>query len=440
VKGQDLSLFCRKERKYKSCEFYENEMTKSSLEYNIPDIEDFNDFALENKFCPYFQQRNKMENSQLILLTYNYIFYDKIRTQTEINLSNSIILIDEAHNIDKVCQEASSLTLTNNLIEMCLIDFFNFLKYSTKYPYYESIKLDKFTYYIKSDNERIRAHIKYLQDVQSQLTLYEIYKNENEEYKQKLTMEDLFKIFCLKENDFDDNFKMFDDSLLIKSVQHHIEEEENKPSMLSQFLEIKQKVNFLFRINKESKEILNNFRLFIEGEVIKKNLKEPNTYNTKKLSVLQNKTLHIYCVNPAYAFHQVIMRKPKTVILTSGTLKPFDFLESELNYKFECEAISSGIFNELQMDVLVLTNSTRSNKKFHFTHKCVDEEMITELGYSLLDIIKLTPEGILIFFSSYSQLNFAEKVFEKNQILAQIKQHKEVFFEKDKKGENIQEF
>lgn len=42
-------------------------------------------------------------------MPYNYLLDAKSRKSQGIDLQNSIILLDEAHNIEKTCEEAASL-------------------------------------------------------------------------------------------------------------------------------------------------------------------------------------------------------------------------------------------------------------------------------------------------------------------------------------------
>lgn len=55
--------------------------------------------------------------------------------------------------------------------------------------------------------------------------------------------------------------------------------------------------------------------------------------------------------------------------------------------------------------------------------------IITSLGNSLFEIIKLTPKGVLIFFPSYKLLETYRKSWFKQGIIEKIQKFKEVFFD-----------
>jgi len=77
------------------------------------DIEDLNLQGKSCRFCPYYYQRAVQEKSQLILMPYQYILDSTIQHRLELDLKNSIIIFDEAHNIESVAEEGCSLKLSS---------------------------------------------------------------------------------------------------------------------------------------------------------------------------------------------------------------------------------------------------------------------------------------------------------------------------------------
>ena len=53
-------------------------------------------------------------------MPYNYLIDPKIRDNYKINFENSIIILDEAHNIEKVSEEVASFDLNMNLFNPIL--------------------------------------------------------------------------------------------------------------------------------------------------------------------------------------------------------------------------------------------------------------------------------------------------------------------------------
>lgn len=73
------------------------------------DIEDLVKAGHKNKCCPYFLSKELKQNADIIFMPYNYLLDPKSRRSQGIDLQNSVVLLDEAHNIEKICEEAASL-------------------------------------------------------------------------------------------------------------------------------------------------------------------------------------------------------------------------------------------------------------------------------------------------------------------------------------------
>ena len=90
-----LIEICKKLRKKKNCEYYENKEYDFYNYNNLEDIEDLFKIAKKEQFCPYFYNLNKSKSFANITFTsYNYILNKFIRKKYEkIIKQNSIILI-----------------------------------------------------------------------------------------------------------------------------------------------------------------------------------------------------------------------------------------------------------------------------------------------------------------------------------------------------------
>lgn len=57
-------------------------------------------------------QKNRAEFADLILMPYNYLVDSRIRDNYKINFENSVVIIDEAHNIERVAEDVASFDLS----------------------------------------------------------------------------------------------------------------------------------------------------------------------------------------------------------------------------------------------------------------------------------------------------------------------------------------
>lgn len=90
----------------------------------ILDIEDLIKAGQKMKCCPYFLTKELKQNADIIFMPYNYLLDTKTRRTQGIDVQNNVILLDEAHNVEKTCEEAASLQVTYNIIDKKKILFF----------------------------------------------------------------------------------------------------------------------------------------------------------------------------------------------------------------------------------------------------------------------------------------------------------------------------
>ncbi len=103
---EDFLRYCSFLRKNNRCEYYRRAVKLRSREYESFSYEDIFNIARKNSICPYEAVKNFSKNSNVIILTYNYIFDPSIREifvrDFLINIKDSILVIDEAHNLPDV--------------------------------------------------------------------------------------------------------------------------------------------------------------------------------------------------------------------------------------------------------------------------------------------------------------------------------------------------
>jgi DNA excision repair protein ERCC-2 len=70
--------------------------------------------------CPYFLARNAVGSAQIVIYSYHYMLDPKIAELVSRDLSpKSCVVFDEAHNIDNVCIESMSITLSKKMLDKC---------------------------------------------------------------------------------------------------------------------------------------------------------------------------------------------------------------------------------------------------------------------------------------------------------------------------------
>ena len=103
------------------CEYFENLETQDSdaaIESGVYTLEDFKEYAKGKHYCPYFFARKLIPFANVIIYSYHYLLDPKIAEYVSKELSkDSIIVFDEAHNIDNVCIESLSIDISRPMLE-----------------------------------------------------------------------------------------------------------------------------------------------------------------------------------------------------------------------------------------------------------------------------------------------------------------------------------
>uniref|UniRef100_A0A914YMR9 Helicase ATP-binding domain-containing protein n=1 Tax=Panagrolaimus superbus TaxID=310955 RepID=A0A914YMR9_9BILA len=109
---------CKWIRKYQDLERVDSLYQKESPD--VMDIEDLVATAKKFKHCPYFKTQSMLENADLVLLPYNYVFDPKVRSAMKIQLKGNILIIDEAHNLESTCEDSVSIEWSSKDNALCI--------------------------------------------------------------------------------------------------------------------------------------------------------------------------------------------------------------------------------------------------------------------------------------------------------------------------------
>lgn len=102
------------------CEYFEDyDAAGSDADLTgIYNAEDLKQLGREKGWCPYFMARHVLSFANVVVYNYQYMLSPKIAHLVSRELEDkSIVVFDEAHNIDNICIETMSVTLDRRLLE-----------------------------------------------------------------------------------------------------------------------------------------------------------------------------------------------------------------------------------------------------------------------------------------------------------------------------------
>jgi DNA excision repair protein ERCC-2 len=98
-----------------TCSYYDNFQSAgeaTTMPSGIYDLEELRKWGKARGWCPYYLTRQAINHANVLVYNYQYMLDPKVAKMVSKELeSESIIVFDEAHNIDSVCIEALSVTI-----------------------------------------------------------------------------------------------------------------------------------------------------------------------------------------------------------------------------------------------------------------------------------------------------------------------------------------
>lgn len=129
-RGSSKDIKCGQLTRGHKCEYYENFLgivtcnidhwvaarsdggTKfEEFMENVNDIEDLLLEGRSSKICPFYTARHLQTRAEIIFMPYNYLIDPVLRKKVNVDIKDAILILDEAHNIEKWCCEAASFDL-----------------------------------------------------------------------------------------------------------------------------------------------------------------------------------------------------------------------------------------------------------------------------------------------------------------------------------------
>jgi len=422
-----LNIICRKSRK--KCQYkndFDNELNLCSLENHFVDIEDLCKEGRMSYFCPYYHQINEAQNyAEIIFMTYNNLFNENIRNNLRINLNDNIIIIDEAHNIRKICENEKSLEISEGDFKEILDELGIILKNEDKLQdYLEQIS-----------NEDIKEEIKIVEKIKRKISEY---IDENLYYNNGISI----------------SYKEFNELILSdleeyeESIDSNNDELSNNIEISSQILYLEKNINILLNLKKcfENYKLKPSYieiiiKLFnISGQLLH-NPKNKDSYyfylckEQDPSSITNNyeQKLKIFCYNPELLFKEIIDNNPYALIMTSGSLKPFDILEKELGIQLDILLENEHIIKNDQFKFAIIDKVIHNGKSYDLNFDLYhrkNEKMIESLGEIISNFVKLNNKsGILVFFPSYKYLEDCNTIWKKCKINEKIEKYKTIILD-----------
>ena len=389
---QDKNQMCKVKRQSKTCAYYNNMERASDTqpESGIGDIESLRQHGFKRKLCPYYISRDMAAKADIIFLPYNYLVDPRIRKSLAINLEECVVIIDEAHNIMRVFEDASSASFTAKDIALALSECDFVLDFQSKAAQ-EDVYTEALSNMPNIDTSQVYALKDCLTNFEKGIVDFSKKMSNDGNY----TGEEVIRIFesC--------GVTSGNAALLCTAI-----------AAVTDGLSV---LNMASGTNKgKGLAAMNELveMLYLDGSVIKAEDKMKSFYRfhvtqiDSKFGNSKDTQFNLWCFHPGFSLNSLVRCNIRTLILTSGTLKPMNSFQNELSAEFRVQLQNGHVIDaEKQINYqvisagpdgqeLISTFASRSNVKY-----------LSSLGQSLVEIAKVVPDGLLVFFPSYAWMD-----------------------------------
>ncbi|EFQ98581.1 DNA repair helicase RAD3 [Nannizzia gypsea CBS 118893] len=388
-------------------------------------------YGEQHKQCPYFSARRMMPYCNVIIYSYHYLLDPKIAERVSKELSrDSIIVFDEAHNIDNVCIESLSIDLTEDSLRKAGRGASNLER-----------KIDEMK---SSDADKLQNEYQ---------KLVEGLREADEAREEEQLMAN----------------PVLPDDLLKESVPGNIRRAEHFVAFLKRFIEyLKTRMKVTHTISETPLSFLSHLKdlTFIERKPLRfcaerltslvrtlelvniedyQPLQEVATFATlaatyekgfllilepfeSDTATVPNPILHFTCLDAAIAIKPVFDRF-SSVIITSGTLSPLEMYPKMLGFDAALqESYSMTLARRSFLPMIVTRGSDQAQISSSFQIRN-DPGVVRNYGNMLLEFCRITPDGVVVFFPSYLYMESIISMWQGMGILDSVWNYKLILVE-----------
>ncbi|CAE7877490.1 RTEL1, partial [Symbiodinium sp. KB8] len=129
----------------------------------------------------------------------------------------------------------------------------------------------------------------------------------------------------------------------------------------------------------------------------------------------RGKDLSFWCFSPGVALQQLVELEVGSIIFTSGTLSPMKSFEAEFGLKFNVKFSNSHVVADDQVCLMALNKGPSGVALNSRYQNRTSPEYMREIGMLVANAARVVPDGLLVFFPSFSVLRSTIAFWQKDQ-------------------------
>ncbi|OXB78505.1 UNVERIFIED_CONTAM: hypothetical protein H355_007535 [Colinus virginianus] len=434
---------CRKKVMARACHFYNNveeKSTEKELIESIMDIEDLVKNGSKHRACPYYLSRSLKQQADIIFMPYNYLLDAKSRRAHNIDLKGTVIILDEAHNVERLCEESSSFDLTAYDLASA-IDVINVVleeqaKVVQQNEVNAEFNMESISSGLNMELEDIAKIKKILLQLESAIDAVELPPNDSGVTKDGSF---IFELFAKAQITFQTK------TSLLESLEQILQFLSGRTGIFinsSGLHKLSDIIQTVFNIDPPEgtsfvppQSISRYYKVHIHLDSSnQKKKKERTDLWDSSAAKKQGKTLSYWCFSPGYSMHELVRQGVRTIILTSGTLSPLSSFTMEMQIPFPVLLENPHVIDKRQLWVGIIPKGPDGAVLNSTYERRFSEDYLSSLGKTIGNLVRVVPHGLLVFFPSYPVMDKSLEYWREHDFAKRIEEVKPMFVEPRNKG------
>uniref|UniRef100_A0A8C0G6X5 Regulator of telomere elongation helicase 1 n=1 Tax=Chelonoidis abingdonii TaxID=106734 RepID=A0A8C0G6X5_CHEAB len=379
---------CRMKVMARTCHFYNNveeKSTEKELTNSILDIEDLVKNGNKHRVCPYYLSRSLKQQADIIFMPYNYLLDSKSRRSHNLDLKGTVVILDEAHNVEKLCEESSSFDLTPYDLASAMDAINVVLEEQAKVVQQNEIHAE-FNMEFASSGVLIARGI--LLQLENAIDAVQLPDNGNGVTKEGSYIFDLFA----------------EAQITFQTKTSLLESLEQIEQFLSGRTGIFTNIAGLHKLSDIIQVNNSNLKFWFTPRAAQ--IYGLHCINRPQFLVFYflfdtGKVLSYWCFSPGYSMHELVRQGVRTIILTSGTLSPLSSFTMEMQIPFPVCLENPHVIDKHQIWVGIIPKGPDGGLLSSTYEKRFSVECLSSLGKTIGNLVRIIPHGLLVFFPSY---------------------------------------
>lgn len=444
---------CRAKVNARTCYYYNHldDLKKNSeprvMMGNVVDIEDLVGYGQKNKVCPYYMARELKADADITFMPYNYLLDPKTRKAHGVELQGSVVIFDEAHNLEKICEDSSSFDLKPGDLATAMEEITRLAEKMVERIQSEQMS-ESFTEdstgsggempdYTVDDLLRLKST---LLDLEAEIDKIDVPNN-----GRGITKPGMFMFELLANANIVYGNKNIIVDTLEKIVSHVTTDASGAGAGLSKgagLAKVTDVLKIIFSqevapgnsLKEHQEKMSRSYKVHIQREDSGKKKKQLDLWTNSSAAEKSGKTLSYWCFSPGHSMNDLKAHGIKCIVLTSGTLSPLSSFTAEMQVPFPVQLENPHVIQKHQVWIGTLGKgpdgtTLNSNYETRFT-----SSYQASLGNCIVNFARVTPNGLLIFFPSYPVMEKCLEHWKETNIWSRIEQYKQIFVESKSKG------